>query len=148
MGDSIIGSPSMSNLSASLNIRQQNVTAANAVNCAVHLAESSTGSSLREIDTVEWRGGTVGRGKFKLYTITVPSYISQGRRFQASLDNRVMTVILPLDIMPGQRILVKAPSPSVSVQKAQAFTVLAPTKKVHLLQLLVFSDDNTESKCV
>jgi hypothetical protein len=125
------GSLNVSNFSTSVSVNQDHTAAASASNAAAHPSDvPAARTPLREIDCVEWRGGSVGTGRFKMYSITVPSSISKSRRFQVSLDNRVMTVILPLDIVPGQRILVKAPSPSVSVQRAQAVTVLAPTKKV------------------
>lgn len=93
-------------------------------------ATSPSPSPLRQVACQEWRGGTVGAGKHKLYAVTVPSSIPRGRVFQVSLDNRVMTVHLPSDIAPGQRILVKAPSPPMIIQRAQASAVLPPTKKV------------------
>lgn len=126
------GSLHASKFSTSLSINQNCTTASIGSNSAVYsLHISATQTVLREIDCVEWRGGSVGTGRFKMYSITVPSSISKSRRFQVSLDSRVMTVVLPLDIVPGQRILLKAPSPSVCVQKANAVTVLAPSKKVH-----------------
>jgi FYVE zinc finger len=128
------GSLHTRNLSTPVSIIQDSATAASASNVAAHTSDvPAARTPLREIDCVEWRGGSVGTGRFKMYSITVPSSISKSRRFQVSLDSRVMTVVLPLDIVPGQRILVKAPSPSVSVQRAQAVTVLAPTKKVQPL---------------
>lgn len=130
------GSQPVSNLSTPVGTNQTDSTAASAVNAAAHSHEASAvRAAIREIDCLEWKGGTVGTGKSKTYSITVPSKISIDRRFQASLDNRVMTIILPLDIVPGQRIRVKAPSPSVSVQRAQAVSVQIPTKKVRSLLL-------------
>jgi FYVE zinc finger len=134
------GSLYASNLST-YSVNQQHTTpASTSIAAALPPDVPSTRIPLREIDCLEWRGGSVGAGRFKMYSITVPSSISKSRRFQVSLDNRVMTVVLPLDIVPGQRILVKAPSPSVSVQRAQAVTVLAPTKKVQFppLSILTF----------
>ena len=87
-------------------------------------------ASLREITCEEWRSGTVGTGNHKMYTVVVPSSIPAARRFQVLLDNRIMTVVLPLDIVPHQRILVKAPSPPFLIHRAIASTILPPTKKV------------------
>lgn len=86
---------------------------------------------LREINCEEWRAGTAGAGKHKMYTVVVPHCIPSNRRFRVSLDNRIMTVIIPLDVLPQQRILVKAPSPPLTIQRALASTVMPPTKKVH-----------------
>lgn len=142
------GSLHASKFSTSLSISQHCTTASIGSNSAAHsLHMSAAQTVLREIDCLEWRGGSVGTGRFKMYSITVPSSISKSRRFQVSLDSRVMTVILPLDIVPGQRILVKAPSPSVCVQKANAVTVLAPTKKVNLLPFCLYLQMRSRHPC-
>ena len=93
-------------------------------------AISLTRSTLREVACEEWKGGNMGGGKHKSYTIAVPSHLSSERKFRVSLDERIMTVILPVDIMPGEMILVKAPSPSTSIRRAVATTVLTYSKKV------------------
>jgi FYVE zinc finger len=90
---------------------------------------STTENALREVCCEEWKNGTVGTGKYKLYVVVVPSRITQDRRFKVSLDNREMTVVLPLHILAAETILVKAPSPPVSILRAQA-TLVAHTKKV------------------
>lgn len=89
-------------------------------------------SALREVACEEWKGGATGGGKHKSYSITVPQYISSERKFLVSLDERIMTIILPVDIMPGEMISVKAPSPSTSIRRAVASTVLTHSKKVNV----------------
>ena len=53
-----------------------------------HLRDPPGDTPLREVACQEWRAGTVGAGKHKLYAVTVPSSIPRGRIFQVSLDNR------------------------------------------------------------
>ena len=90
---------------------------------------SSNGNALREVCCEEWKNCIVGTGKYKLYVVVVPSCIAQDRRFKVSLDNREMTILLPLHISAAETILVRAPSPPVFILRAQA-TVVSHTKKV------------------
>ena len=101
-------------------------------NSASSSALSLPRSALREVACEEWKGGAMGGGKHKSYTITVPQYLSSERKFRVSLDERIMTIILPVDIMPGEVISVKAPSPSTSIRRAVASTVLTHSKKVNI----------------
>ena len=45
----------------------------------------------------------------KRYAVTVPTDIQRGAPFQCSLDGRIRTVILPVNVQPGDNILVRAP---------------------------------------
>ena len=45
----------------------------------------------------------------KRYAVTVPTDIQRGAPFQCSLDGRIRTVILPINVQPGDNILVRAP---------------------------------------
>jgi FYVE zinc finger len=101
-------------------------------NSASSSAISLPRSALREVACEEWKGGAMGGGKHKSYSITVPQYLSSERKFLVSLDERIMTIILPVDIMPGEMISVKAPSPSTSIRRAVASTVLTHSKKVNI----------------
>lgn len=100
-------------------------------NTASSSAVSITQSALREVACEEWKGGAMGGGKHKSYTISAPSHLSSDRKFVVSLDDRLMTIILPVDIMPGELISVKAPSPPTSIRRAVATTVLTHSKKVN-----------------
>ena len=99
-------------------------------NTASSSAVSITRSALREVACEEWKGGAMGGGKHKSYTISAPLHLSSDRKFVVSLDDRLITIILPVDIMPGEMISVKAPSPPTSIRRAVATTVLTHSKKV------------------
>ena len=91
---------------------------------------------LREVNCEEWRAGAVGAGRHKMYTVVVPHCIPSNRRFRVSLDNRIMTVVIPVDVLPQQKILVRAPFPPLLLQRALASTVMPPTKKVAGIEII------------
>ena len=73
-----------------------------------HPPFDSTRGALIEVDCLEFVQGTA----YKKYAVTIPSDISGGDVFLASLDNRLMNVILPTNVASGDTILVRAPHPS------------------------------------
>ena len=90
------------------------------------------------VNCQEWESCCIRTVKYKLYSVTAPSFISHSRCFQVSLDDRIMNVLLPGSIEPGQRIMIKAPAPPPIVHRALAFAVHPVTKKVTITLFYLF----------
>ena len=60
-----------------------------------------------------------------------------------NLDGRVLTVVLPYEVRPGDRILIKAPAPPLVLKRATAAPVAPRTKREGYVSCPRCSFDNS-----
>ena len=63
--------------------------------------------------------------------------------FQVNLDGRVLTVVLPYEVRPADRVLLQAPSPPVVLKRATAAPVALRTKREGYVACMRCSFDNS-----
>jgi len=60
------------------------------------------------VPCVEYRPSTdPASARYKLHLVNVPMEIPAARKFQVQLDRRLLTVVLPREVRPGDRVLIQ-----------------------------------------